>query len=205
MVGLSEAIPDERMSFTGSPPTGRVMLIGDLRRPVRAVNKEGDCLELLNARDGRFSSAFFPRGWLGYAREHFLELEFPSDTNANQVLVLHGGVDYPYPESILAAEQAGVGLVAPTLEVKRSGEIFANSIKCNFFLFLFFLFLFLFRSFFTLTEGGPPPRVCQECLPTQVAVFREEAEAGMGCVGGEMAGSWALVGRKPFPALSLVR
>ena len=117
----TEAIPDERMSFTGSPPTGRVMLIGDLRRPVRAVNKEGDCLELLNARDGRFSSAFFPRGWLGYAREHFLELEFPSDTTANQVLVLHGGVDYPYPESILAAEQAGVGLVAPTLEVKRSG------------------------------------------------------------------------------------
>ena len=46
------------------------------------------------------------------------------------------------------------------------------------------LFLFLFRSFFTLTEGGPPPRVCQECLPTQVAVFREEAEAGMGYVGG---------------------
>ena len=117
----TEAIPDERMSFTGSPPTGRVMLIGDLRRPVRAVNKEGDCLELLNARDGRFSSAFFPRGWLGYAREHFLELEFPSDTTGNQVLVLHGGVDYPYPESILAAEQAGVGLVAPTLEVKRSG------------------------------------------------------------------------------------
>jgi hypothetical protein len=66
------------------------------------------------------------------------------------------------------------------------------------------LFLFLFRSFFTLTEGGPPPRVCQECLPTQVAVFREEAEAGMGHVGGEMAGSWAWVGRKPFPALSLV-
>ena len=42
-----------------------------------------------------------------------------------------------------------------------------------------FLFLFLFRSFFTLTEGGPPPRVCRECLTTQVAEFRGEAEAGI--------------------------
>ena len=41
------------------------------------------------------------------------------------------------------------------------------------------LFLFLFRSFFTLTEGGPPPRVCRECLTTQVAEFRGEAEAGI--------------------------
>lgn len=40
----TEAIPDERMSFTGNPPSGRVMLVGDLRRPVRAVNKEGIAL-----------------------------------------------------------------------------------------------------------------------------------------------------------------
>lgn len=117
----TEAVPDERMSFTGNPPTGRVMLVGDLRQPVRASNREGDCRQLLETRDGRFSSAFSPRGWLGYAREHYLELEFPSDNSANQVLVLHGGVDYPYPESILAAEQAGVSLVAPTLEINRNG------------------------------------------------------------------------------------
>ena len=117
----TEAVPDERMSFTGNPPTGRVMLVGDLRQPLRASNREGDCRQLLERRDGRFSSAFSPRGWLGYAREHYLELEFPSDNSANQVLVIHGGVDYPYPESILAAEQAGVSLVAPTLEVNRDG------------------------------------------------------------------------------------
>src|SRR5262249_38839745 len=64
---------------------------------------------------------FAHRSWLGFAEEHWVALDFgdrlakfgPSD---KLILCLAGWTDYPYPESIWAATQAGVPLISPTLE-----------------------------------------------------------------------------------------
>ena len=75
----------------------------------------------LRQRDRDTVSDFACRSWLGFAEEHWVELDFgdrlakfkPDD---QLILCLAGWTDYPYPESIWAATQAGIPLLPPTLE-----------------------------------------------------------------------------------------
>lgn len=118
----TEAIPDERFAMSGEGPSGRIVVLDRLMNPVRAsVGGKEDCARELSWRDGLYASGFRPRGWLGYAEEHSTGLEFPVSQSGPLALVMVGGVDYPYPESILAATQAGVELMAPVLE-KRTDK-----------------------------------------------------------------------------------
>ena len=67
----------------------------------------------LRDRDGKHVDGFALRSWLGFAEDHFVELDFAAQLKSlpagrKVYLVLAGWTDYPYPESIYAATQAGV-------------------------------------------------------------------------------------------------
>jgi hypothetical protein len=81
-----------------------------------------DVTDRLRRRDGRYVDGFDLRSWLGFAEEHWVELDFGdawdrlASSGGRLFLVLAGGTDYAYPESVYAAAQAGVPALAPALE-----------------------------------------------------------------------------------------
>ncbi len=146
----TSVFPDER--FVGGPPypSGELLGFKDEERvfPATATDHRGrDVTATLRERDGKRADGFLPRSWLGYAEDHFVELDFadrlvgwaessrptvalPSRTvgledsahltkSRRLFLVLAGWTDYAFPESIYAATQAGVPTVAPVLEQRQ--------------------------------------------------------------------------------------
>jgi tetratricopeptide (TPR) repeat protein len=122
--------PDERFTSDAppSPSGGEGRVRGDLLAfrqevfPVKARDHRGkDVTKVLAKWDRDTVNDFAQRSWLGYAEEHWVELDFgdrlakfkPED---RLILCLAGWTDYPYPESIWAATQAGVPLLPPILE-----------------------------------------------------------------------------------------
>jgi hypothetical protein len=113
--------PDERFT-DGPPPSQDLLALRGEVFPVRARDHRGrDVTATLRQWDRDTVSDFARRSWLGFAEDHWVELDFgdrlakfgPKD---RLILCLAGWTDYPYPESIWAAHQAGVGLQAPLLE-----------------------------------------------------------------------------------------
>ena len=119
--------PDERFAARGPPPSQELLTFRQRIFPIRAVDHRGcDVTAVLKERDGKMVDGFAARAWTGFAEEHFVELDFGdrlADLRADErlFLVLAGWTDYPYPESIFAAEQAGVAMVTPLLE-KRDAD-----------------------------------------------------------------------------------
>ncbi|NQW46905.1 MAG: VCBS repeat-containing protein [Planctomycetes bacterium] len=120
-----DAVPDERFPGSDPQPTGDTLLLGEPVFARRATDHAGrDITATVAAADGRYAAEFEARSWLGYAEEHCVDLDF-GDTLAGFgpddriVLELHGWTDYPYPESMWAASQAGVQLLPPTLDRLR--------------------------------------------------------------------------------------
>ena len=113
----TEVWADERFNFSGAAPTSELLLIGNLVGAMEATDNAGaNALRVLGQRDG-LSVTNFPRlSWMGMAGRHKLDLRFPAPGGSGPlVLCADGGLDYPYPESINAATQAGVELISPTL------------------------------------------------------------------------------------------
>jgi hypothetical protein len=114
--------PDERFVTDGAQPTQDLLVFGERVFPKSARDHLGrDLTGTVRHRDSRAVDGFAKRSWLGFAEEHYLELDFgdrpaPADGDPRTFLVLAGWTDYPYPESIFAAAQAGVPLKAPVLE-----------------------------------------------------------------------------------------
>jgi hypothetical protein len=113
--------PDERFT-DGPPPSQDLLALRGEVFPVRARDHRGrDVTAALRHRDRDTVSDFGRRAWIGFAEDHWVELDFgdrlakygPHD---RLVLCLAGWTDYPYPESIWAAHQAGVQVQAPVLE-----------------------------------------------------------------------------------------
>jgi hypothetical protein len=117
-----EVHPDERFATGGPPPTQEVLAFKDRLAPVKATDHRGrEVTEAVRARDGKTVDGFAARSWLGFAEEHSVELDFGDQLAAvgkdrRVYLVLAGWTDYPYPESIYAAAQAGVAMLPPVLE-----------------------------------------------------------------------------------------
>jgi hypothetical protein len=114
--------PDERFVAEGPPPSQDLLAFREEVFPVRARDHRGrDVTATLRHRDRDTVRDFAHRTWLGFAEEHAVELDFgdrlvkfgPKD---RLVLCLAGWTDYPYPESIWAAAQAGVAMLPPVLE-----------------------------------------------------------------------------------------
>jgi tetratricopeptide (TPR) repeat protein len=117
-----EVHPDERFATGGPAPTQQLLAFRE-RHFARAVDHRGrNVTDALRTRDGQTVAGFRHRPWLGFAEEHFVELDFASVPPGNRHLVLAGWIDYPYPESIFAAVQAGVPMLPPVLERLNQGK-----------------------------------------------------------------------------------
>lgn len=114
--------PDERMVLAGIPPTEDLLSFERRIAPVKAINHRGcDVTRKLLARDRDTVDDFARRTWVGFAEEHWVELDFGDrlkefGPKERLILCLAGWTDYAYPESIWAAAQAGVAVLPPTLE-----------------------------------------------------------------------------------------
>jgi hypothetical protein len=117
-----QVYPDERFAAGGSPPTQEVVAFTKAIFPMKATDHRGaDVTATLRNRDRDTVSGFAKRSWLGFAEEHHVTLDFDDRlTNLNNkdrlYICLNGWTDYPYPESIWAAHQAGVAMLPPVLE-----------------------------------------------------------------------------------------
>ena len=122
----TEIWADERFNFTGPAPTSNLMVVGNLATPNLATDTYGgDALKSLGHADGLSVSNFPRTSWLGMAAWHALDLRFASPGGLGPlVLCAEGGVDYPYPESIIAAAQAGVDVLSPSLSQKGANGIY---------------------------------------------------------------------------------
>jgi Tfp pilus assembly protein PilF len=114
--------PDERFATQGPPPSQELLAFRTRFFPVKATDHKGrDVTAVLQHRDRKMVDGFARRSWLGYAEEHWIELDFGDQLKQmgprdRLFLCLAGWTDYPYPESIYAATQAGVALQPPVLE-----------------------------------------------------------------------------------------
>ena len=117
------ATPDERFAPEGPRPTGEIVAWTTAVEPVGATDLNGvDLTQALKSWD-RVTADGFRRldGWVGYAEEHGIVLDFgdrlgmygPKD---RLMLVLAGWVEYPYSQTNYAAATAGVALKPPTVE-----------------------------------------------------------------------------------------
>ena len=122
---LLDLIASAGAVIEGPAPTQELLVFGDRLFPRAATDHRGrDVTATLRERDGKMVDGFAVRSWIGFAEEHWVELDFgerlsrfgPSD---RLVLYLAGWTDYPYPESVWAAHQAGVSLQVPVLERLR--------------------------------------------------------------------------------------
>ncbi len=119
--------PDERFITAGPAASQKLLAFRDAECifPATATDHAGrDVTATLAERDGKYADGFRRRSWLGYAEEHFVELDFGDCLKSLPAgrpvyLVLAGWTDYPYPESMYAATQAGVPTLAPVLEQKQ--------------------------------------------------------------------------------------
>jgi hypothetical protein len=120
--GDMRVYPDERFSADGRPPSQDLLAFRQEIFPVCATDHRGrDVTATLRQWDRQTVNDFAQRSWLGYTEEHWVELDFGNrlaqfDARIPLVLCLAGWTEYPYPESIWAATQAGVALEPPVLE-----------------------------------------------------------------------------------------
>jgi hypothetical protein len=118
--------PDERFAASGPPPSQELIAFDKEVFPVAAHDHRGcDVTEALRRWDRVTVDGFARRSWIGFAEEHFVELDFGDrlaglPPGEKLYLCLAGWTDYAYPESIWAAHQAGVEMQPPVLE--RQGE-----------------------------------------------------------------------------------
>jgi hypothetical protein len=110
--------PDERFATADPQPTQELLAFRDRRFPRKATDHRGtDVTKLVLDRDRQAPNGFLLRSWLGFAEDHSLTFDFGDVPPGNRWhLVLAGWTEYPYPESIYAAERAGVPLQFPMLE-----------------------------------------------------------------------------------------
>jgi hypothetical protein len=120
--GETCVFPDERFATGGPPPTQELLRFRERLFPISARDHRGrDVTATLRERDKKMVDGFARRSWVGFAEDHWVELDFgeqlkkigPQD---RVYLVLAGWTDYAYPESIFAANQAGVPMQPPVLE-----------------------------------------------------------------------------------------
>lgn len=114
--------PDERFAMGSEQPSQDVLAFKEEIYPLKARDHRGrDVTQTLRSWDRQTVDGFARRKWLGFAEEHFVELDFGRQLarfgpNDQLVLCLAGWTDYAFPESIWASTQAGVAMVPPVLE-----------------------------------------------------------------------------------------
>jgi tetratricopeptide (TPR) repeat protein len=114
--------PDERFGYAGPLERQELFAFRKEVYPVTARDhRRRDVTATLRAWDRDMVRDYARRTWLGFAEEHWIELDFGDRLAAfgprdRLVLCLAGWTDYVYPESLWAAAQAGVAMQPPVLE-----------------------------------------------------------------------------------------
>jgi tetratricopeptide (TPR) repeat protein len=112
--------PDERFATSDPQPTQELLAFRAPIHPKKATDHRGtDVTERLLKRDRRAVDNFATSSWLGFAEPHALTLDFgelPKAEGRRWYLVMAGWTEYPFPESMYAAERAGVAVEWPVLE-----------------------------------------------------------------------------------------
>ncbi|MPZ19255.1 MAG: tetratricopeptide repeat protein [Luteitalea sp.] len=119
-----EVYPNEGMTHTPKP--FRLFAVRDSRVPARALDHAGrDVIDRIARLDRRFVDRLPLEKIRGYAKLHALTLDLsPShplsgtSESDGQLLLLTGWTDYAFSSDNLAAHQAGLALVPPSLQVK---------------------------------------------------------------------------------------
>jgi len=118
-----EVYPDER--FTGSEPfpTAEPLAVAEKIFPVSARTDDGtDVRERILEVDRRFVDVAADPRFVGYASDHWLELDFGTRLSelredGRLVLYLYGWIEYTYSHVNYAAYQAGITMEPPSIEV----------------------------------------------------------------------------------------
>jgi FG-GAP-like repeat/Tetratricopeptide repeat len=114
--------PDERFGYAGPLERQELFAFRKEIYPVTARDHRGrDVTATLRAWDRDAVRDYARRTWLGFAEEHWVELDFGDRLAAfgprdRLVLCLAGWTDYVFPESLWAATQAGIAIQPPVLE-----------------------------------------------------------------------------------------
>jgi hypothetical protein len=116
--------PDERFQSESRPATQDLLVFSSSKQVFAesAGDHRGrDLTKTLAQWDRQTAEGFAKRSWIGFAEEHYVELDFGSrlaqfGPKDRLTMFLAGWTDYPFPESIWAASQAGHNLLAPVLE-----------------------------------------------------------------------------------------
>jgi hypothetical protein len=132
-----EVHAEERFISDPAGPSQDLLAFARDRRvfPRQAVNHKGrDATEALRHWDRHTVDDFARRAWLGYAEDHWIDLDFGAQLNHygaedRLFLCLAGWTEYPYPEAIWAAEQAGVSLKAPSLQRRQANGKWATVLE----------------------------------------------------------------------------
>jgi hypothetical protein len=117
--------PDERFATGGKPPTQELLAFDHRILPLKATDHRGvDVTATLRDADRRTVDSFAKRAWIGFAEDHHVTLDFGDrlskmDKKDRVYLCLYGWTDYPFPESIWAANQAGLAMRPPVLKRER--------------------------------------------------------------------------------------
>jgi len=117
-----EVNPNERFVSNPPFPEFRVIATQNARLPVGAWDARGrDVLPLLARHDRKYVTDFESVPFTGFAKLHWIELDLGAwDTARPLRLLLDGYTDYFTATSMYAADQAGVKVIAPYIEVQNS-------------------------------------------------------------------------------------
>lgn len=125
----TEVYPNEMMAIGAPPPPFELYCYRTPIDAVSAVDHRGtDVTKQLLHIDRKYAGTTdLDERFIGFAREHFVELDFgerlanlPADSRL--VLFLYGWVEYPYSSTNYAASQAGLRAKAPSIHVLRGGK-----------------------------------------------------------------------------------
>lgn len=111
-----EVYPDEGLRSTRSP--FKVFAARDLRPPLRAVDEHGhDVLSKIRAIDRSAPDDFALLPIRGYAQPHAVTFD-PGASGDGVILLLTGWTEYAFSNDNVAAEQGGLTMQPPRLEVR---------------------------------------------------------------------------------------
>jgi tetratricopeptide (TPR) repeat protein len=115
-----EVNPNERFVSAPPFPEFRIVATQNSRIPVGARDERGrDILPLLAQRDRKYVDQFESVPYTGFAKLHWIELDLGIWDAAKPLrLLLDGYTDYFTATSMYAANQAGIKVIAPYVEVQ---------------------------------------------------------------------------------------
>ncbi|HEY3044276.1 MAG TPA: CRTAC1 family protein, partial [Vicinamibacterales bacterium] len=122
-----DVFPDE--GLTEPPKPFRLYAVRDERAPTRVVDDHGhDVTDAVARIDRRYPDDFALAPVRGYAAEHTLTIDLATPPARPTILLLTAWTDYAFSSDNIAAHQAGLSLVSPSLQIKDAAGAWRTAI-----------------------------------------------------------------------------